>query len=155
MTHGVTYTQEEYRALLAQGNVREVGSIRVKPAALAARGLPPLPVPSPAKIDRYRSKTERRYAELLTHWQHEGEVLLWYYEPIKLWLAPQTTITIDFLVVWVTRPRDYELHEVKGSWIREDGWQKLKFAAAMYPIFPMYLAQWKDNTWTHKRVPAV
>ena len=111
--------------------------------------------PEVTKTDRFRSDTERKYAALLEQWQREGEVRQWYYEPIRLYLAPKTTLTVDFLVIWDIRPRDLELHEVKPKWYREDGWQKLKIAAALYPCFRFLLAQWKDRKWTWQTIPAL
>ena len=108
----------------------------------------------PPKIDRYRSDAERRYAVLLDQWQREEDIARWWYEPMKLWLAPKTTITIDFLI------RRYggeplELHEVKSVWYREDGLVKLKIAAAMYPCYRVILANWADHQWHWTTMPAV
>ena len=102
----------------------------------------------------YRSKTEQQYAALLDQWQREEDIARWWYEPMKLWLAPRTTITIDFLVRRYGGER-LELHEVKGKWIREDGWVKLKIAAALYPCYLVILATWKENAWHWKTVPAI
>lgn len=101
-------------------------------------------------IDRYRSQTERRYAALLETQKRAGEIDEWYYEPMKLWLAPATTLTIDFMVVTDM----IELHEVKGVFIREKGWVKLKLAARLYPCFPMKLCQWKDGQWHYTTMPS-
>ena len=125
---------------------RIAGSGKKEGLLAAARGQKQAPV------DRYRSGTERRYAALLDQWMREEEIARWWYEPMKLWLAPRTTITIDFLL------RRYdgtlELHEVKSQWFREDGWVKLKIAAAMYPCYRVILAEWKDGAWRWQGVPA-
>ena len=106
----------------------------------------------------YRSKTEWRYAEVLERWQQTGQILRWRYEALRLALAPQTTLTVDFLVTPVLNAVDQRLRfdEVKGAtWFREDGWQKLKIAAALYPEFRFVRVQWKDNAWQYLEVPSV
>lgn len=106
----------------------------------------------PPKTDRYRSNTERRYAALLDTWLWEEDIARWWYEPMKLWLAPKTTITIDFLVRRYGGER-LELHEVKGGWYREDGLVKLKIAAHMYPCYKVVMAQWQKGEWIFKEIP--
>src|SRR5215510_8245572 len=49
--------------------------------------------------DRYKSETERRFAQLLDRWTYEGKVRAWHYEPMKgLYLAPATSYTVDWLI---------------------------------------------------------
>lgn len=102
------------------------------------------------KTDRYRSNTEREYADLL---RVDPTIRQWWYEPFKLWLAPQTTITIDFLVHYKDDRRLLELHEVKGRWVREDGWVKLKIAASLYPCFRVVQAQCIRHEWVWTYLP--
>ena len=143
------WTEEEFAALLGRGNVREVGAPAVRSTPSIA--LPPQPEPS---TDRYRSKTERAYAALLTMRQQAGELRQWWYEPMKgCYLAPKTSYTPDFLL-WYP-DNHLEFHEVKGPHIWEKDWIRAKQAAALYPCFLFILAQWKDHTWHWKRIPAV
>lgn len=110
--------------------------------------------------DRYRSKTERRYAALLEQERQQGIIRAWYYEPLKgLYLAPKTSYTPDFLVELPWHgPGDTGFlcfHEIKGPFIREKDWIKVKLAAAVYPCFRFLLVQWKENRWQWKEVPAI
>jgi hypothetical protein len=101
----------------------------------------------------YRSKTEARYAALLTTWQQAGLIVRWCYEPIRLRLAPQTTLTPDFLIQWPSA-NDTRLtfDEVKG-WKREDAMVKLKVAAALYPMFRFRCVQWRQGDWRYDDIP--
>jgi hypothetical protein len=140
------------QALAARAGVSFVSPATAQRTSAAARA-PSVTVLAPQ--DRYRSQTERRYATLLEHWEQSGEVAAWYYEPVKgLYLAPQLSYTPDFLVYWLDHPIP-EWHEVKGAFVRPKDWQRAKMAAALYPRWPFVLAQWKDNQWTWKRIPAV
>lgn len=118
------------------------------------------PVPraaeAPTPTDRYRSKTERRYAQtLLEVGIARGILKRYWYEPMKgLYLAPKTSYSPDFLVEYSDPCQPLELHEVKGGFIRAKDWQKTKIAAALYPCFRFMLAQWKDQRWWFQEVPA-
>ena len=157
-------TEAEYAALLARGVVREVitakgdtataghtqeGKKQLSPNIASAL------LPSTVEIprDRFRSDTERRYAQVLELRKYAGEIVDWYYEPIRLFLAPRTTLTVDFLVVM--RGKNLALHEVKAAWYKEDGWVKLKMAARLYPCFTFVLCQWKERGWYYQTIPAV
>lgn len=80
------------------------------------------------------NKTEERFAQLLELQKHAGEVLWWKFEGIKLMLAPNTSITIDFAVL----PANGVLTmiDVKGAKaiVTDDAWAKMKVAADMYPF---------------------
>ena len=85
-----------------------------------------------------------------------GEVQAWWYEPCKgLYLAPKTSYTPDFLVQFRDPTRRLEFHEVKGPYIWDKDWQKVKLAAAMYPCFRFVRAQWTKGRWFFREVPAV
>lgn len=64
----------------------------------------------------------------------------------KLRLADRTWYLPDFLVI--KADGSIEFHEVKGGFIREDGW--LKVAVEQYPHFKWVLAQLKNKEWTIK-----
>lgn len=104
---------------------------------------------------RYRSQTEHRYAILLEQWQHDGQIHRWRYEALRLHLAPSLTFTADFVVTLPQGSGDgrLQLHEVKARWGREDGWIKLKMAAAAWPEFRFILAREVDRQWCWREVP--
>jgi len=84
------------------------------------------------------NKTEAEYAAILTIRQRNGEILWWQYEAVTLKLADNTRYTPDFLVM--RADGSLEIHETKGGFVREDGWVKLKIAAALFP-FRFFLCQ--------------
>ncbi|WP_205189151.1 DUF1064 domain-containing protein, partial [Burkholderia sp. LMG 13014] len=98
-------------------------------------------------------KTEAEYAGMLEARRLRGEVAWWRYEAITLKLADNTRYTPDFLVLLPDGA--LEIHETKGGYIREDGWLKLKVAAALFP-FRFFLCQKaakKDGgEWSIRRV---
>jgi hypothetical protein len=71
----------------------------------------------------YQNELERRKAI--------GEILWHRFEGIKLRLADNTFLTIDFAVM--VADGTLEMHEVKGFW-HDDARAKTKIAAAMYPF---------------------
>jgi len=99
--------------------------------------------------DRAMNKTEIEYAKELELRKKAGEILDWKYEPFSLKLAGKTYYKPDFLVVF---PEHFEIHEVKGGFIREDAMVKLKVAAKMFPWFKFILAQKKKKQWIIKEV---
>ena len=98
----------------------------------------PLPVAIGAERDQGMNKTEAEYAGMLEERRVRGEVVWWKYEGITLKLADNTRYTPDFAVM--LSGGEFEFHETKGGFIREDGWQKLKIAAGMFP-FRFFLCQ--------------
>lgn len=90
--------------------------------------------------------TERRYAELLEQRRVAGEVLWWKFESIAFRLAEERCFYHpDFMVMLADLT--IEIHEVKGGFIRDDGRDKLKVAAALFP-FVFRRCVWKDAKWT-------
>jgi hypothetical protein len=79
-----------------------------------------------------QNKTETAYeTEVLKPQLHMGEILWYRFEAIKLRLADNTFITIDFPVI--TAAGQLEFREVKGRWT-DDARAKTKVAAAQYPF---------------------
>lgn len=74
---------------------------------------------------------ETQYAQRLEDMKRAGGIVDYRYESLKLKLAPNTFITLDFLVTYETH---MAFHEVKGFW-EEDARAKIKIAAAMFPEF--------------------
>lgn len=116
--------------------------------------LPPAPAPDAkrAPIKRKMTKPELQYAQLLELEQRSGKIARFAYEAVKLRLAPNTHYTPDF-AVW-TADGKLEFHETKGEYVREDGWLKLKLAAAAYPEHRFVYAQLFKTSWKFKEVPA-
>ncbi|RKE35267.1 hypothetical protein B0G76_1328 [Paraburkholderia sp. BL23I1N1] len=79
-----------------------------------------------------QNKTETAYEnEVLKPQLHAGEILWYRFEAIKLRLADNTFITIDFPVI--TAAGQLEFREVKGRWT-DDARAKTKVAAAQFPF---------------------
>ena len=116
-------------------------------APVAARVFP-VPAPSPMPHDRYRSKTERRYAQMfLDIALASGQLKAWWYEPLKLRLAATCFYTPDFLLQYADE--HLQLHEVKGFW-RDDARVKIKVAAALYPCFTFRAVRWVKGFWRYE-----
>lgn len=99
---------------------------------------------------KYRSKTEARYAGHLEAMRTLGQIREARYEAFRVQLADNTHLTADF---WVDMPdRSVEIHEVKGKYIWEDGWIKLKMAARLWPHFRWFKVEWKTCQWVKTRV---
>lgn len=76
------------------------------------------------------NKTEAAYDAHL--WSVRGTVVAWHkFEGIKLRLAANTFLTVDFAVMRTDGL--LEMHEVKGFW-EDDARVKIKVAAALYPF---------------------
>ncbi|MEJ6328629.1 hypothetical protein Q2B95_08170 [Stenotrophomonas maltophilia] len=100
--------------------VADAGSAK----GLVARG-------RPRHVAGEMNQTEAAYHQYLQQLQMAGEVLWFRFESVKLKLAKNTHLTIDFFVV--SAAGELEAHEVKGFW-EEDARVKVKVAAAMYPF---------------------
>lgn len=77
------------------------------------------------------NKQEAAYAKLLDQQLHAGEILWWKFEGIKLRLADNTFLTVDFPVM--RSDGLLEMRELKGHWL-DDARAKIKIAASMYPF---------------------
>ncbi|MBB3020684.1 hypothetical protein FHR70_003770 [Microvirga lupini] len=77
------------------------------------------------------NKTEEAYAAHLELRRIAGEVAWYKFEGIKLRLADNTFLTIDFAVMLTDG--SLEMHEVKGFWT-DDARVKIKVAADLYPF---------------------
>lgn len=80
------------------------------------------------------NKTEAAYAAYLESEKHAGEVLWYSFEGIKLKLAPNTHLTVDFAVMG--RDGVLEMRDVKGSKaiVQDDSRAKIKIAASLFPF---------------------
>lgn len=100
------------------------------------------------------NKTEARYAAYLDQQKLAGTVLWWNFEGIKLMLAKNTSITIDFAVL--SDSGVLEMRDVKGAkaMIEDDARAKMKVAAALYPfVFKfVYPAGKGDAGWVEEEI---
>lgn len=80
------------------------------------------------------NKTEAAYAHYLTILLRAGEVAWFKFEGIKLKLADNTFLTVDFVVMMPNG--QIELHDCKGSpgVFVDDAKVKMKVAAEIYPF---------------------
>jgi len=80
------------------------------------------------------NKTEAAYAGYLDTLKSLGDVLWWKFEGVKLRLADNTFLTMDFSVM--NGAYEFEQHDVKGSFemIEDDAWAKVKIASSIYPF---------------------
>jgi len=91
------------------------------------------------------NKTEAAYAATLDQRRMAGEVAWFKFEGIKLRLADNTFLTVDFAVM--LSDGTMEMHEVKG-FMFDDANVKLKVAASMYPFVFKVIRKGKGGTWS-------
>lgn len=148
-------SEEHLKSLPADMTRRALGGAVPAPTARKApsRSAPktvqtPEPVtaskPAPTAKQRMQAKgrlpkgvmnaTETRYAAHLDELKLAGDVVWWRFEPVKLLLAPLTTLTPDFMVQLADGT--VELHDVKGAKAiyEDDAKVKMKVAANDYPF---------------------
>jgi hypothetical protein len=77
------------------------------------------------------NKSEAAYAKHLDMLCIAGDVLWYRFEGLKLRLADNTFLTVDFPVL--AKNGELEMHEVKGFW-EDDARAKMKIAADQYPF---------------------
>ena len=114
---------------------------------------PQEPETIPAPAHPYRSAWEARYAQHLEILKRAGEIIDYWYEPIRFRLPGEANYyKSDFLIQFRSplAPGFYhkwiEVHEVKGwSKNRREGITKLKTAAGLNPWATFQLVQW-DRT---------
>lgn len=80
------------------------------------------------------NKSETAFAQQLEMQKHAGQVQWYKFEGIKLMIAPNTSITVDFAVLPASGV--LEMIDVKGAKgiFTDDARAKMKVAAAMYPF---------------------
>jgi hypothetical protein len=97
------------------------------------------------------NKTEAAYARLLEARRARGEIRAWFYQLLTVRLGHDCRYTADFTVILPDGV--LELHEVKGTFTREDAQVKMRATAALLP-FPLVLATYSKNVgWNISRVP--
>jgi hypothetical protein len=139
---GVTFTKEQLEKVQQRGHKVEQPAAAAKPQTarerLFAKG---------RLKDGDMNKTEAMYADYLEVLKADGRVLWYGFEKIKLKLAANTHLTIDFAVL--TAEGYIELHDVKGSAaiVQDDALAKMKIAAELFPFkfFMIYPRRQKDG----------
>lgn len=94
------------------------------------------------------NKTEERFAQMLELERHAGRVKWWKFEGIKLMLAKNTSITVDFAMLPDTDI--LTMIDVKGSksMVTDDARVKMKLAAELYPfVFKLAYPRAKAEGW--------
>jgi len=81
-----------------------------------------------------RNRTEGAYEQYLEMLLRAGEIFWYRFEAIKLRLADNTFLTVDFAVM--NKSSVLELHDVKGdrAIFTDDAKVKIKVAAEQYPF---------------------
>jgi hypothetical protein len=139
----MNWSEEQLTALLrGRNNTRQVGELKSPPFKLPANqaGAFALGRMSVGKMN----KTEVAYDAHLQEQHHAGQVLWHKFEGVKLRLANNTFLTVDFAVLPSTGV--IELHEVKG-WMMDDANVKLKVAASIYPFRFILVRKKKGGGW--------
>lgn len=77
------------------------------------------------------NRVEAEYEQELRQQLHDGNILWYRFEAVKLKLAENTFYTPDFLVMHSTGTLAF--HEVKGFW-QDDARVKIKVAAELFPF---------------------
>lgn len=119
---------------------------------LQKRGGTKLPEPTKAEDSepvKYKSKTEARYAQLLELRKRAGEIARYEYEPITLVVGKKLRYTPDFYIEH--HDGSFELHEIKGGYIRRGGLNKFKNGVDKFPNWNWQLWQWKGGQWQQIR----
>lgn len=103
----------------------------------AAAGVPEAPKARLQALGRLKdgsmNATEARYAALLDQEKDAGRVLWWAFEAVKLRLAPNTHLIVDFFVMYADGR--LEAVDVKGAKaiVEDDARVKMKVAADKFP----------------------
>ena len=105
---------------------------------------------------RGQNKTEAAFARHLDDLRHFGKIHAYWFEPIKILLAPQTTLRLDYII----QRTDMTLAgvDVKGRWgqtihVEDDAAVKLKVAAGHHKYMDYYIAAWqKRGGWEFRPV---
>jgi hypothetical protein len=126
MSNTVRWTAEQYAAHMG-GAAKPKSVIPTKPQGkkrLQALG---------RLADGVMNKTEARYAAHLEAEKLAGRVKWFCFESVKLKLAKNTHVTVDFFVL--TGDDRLEAHDVKGARVivEDDALCKIKVAASLFP----------------------
>jgi hypothetical protein len=104
------------------------------------------------RVPGVMNKTEAVYADLLSARVASGELLGWWFEPIKLRLADRTFYEVDFMLM--NADATIEFVDVKGTFTEEDAKVKFKVARELFPMFKLRMISGcrKKGSWTWKEL---
>jgi hypothetical protein len=88
--------------------------------------------------------TEREHASMLDVHKSAGFIKSYLFEKVTFRLGYRTSYTPDFFVEMPDGT--FEVHEIKGGFVRDDAMAKFKIAASMFP-FRFFLYQKIENEW--------
>lgn len=91
------------------------------------------------------NKSESEWSVNLDLRKSAGEIIAWWFEEITFKLANRTHYRPDFFVQMADG--SFEVHEVKGRYVRERSKAKFKIAAERFP-FIFYLCVKDKGKWT-------
>lgn len=94
------------------------------------------------------NKSEKEWSVQLDLRKQASEIIEWWFEEITFKLATNTHYRPDFFIQM--SDGTYEVHEVKGRFIRERSFAKFKIAAERFP-FTFYLCVKEKGSWKVKR----
>ena len=93
--------------------------------------------------------TERRYADrVLNPMLFAKEIYSWDFERITFHLAPRTTYTPDFFIVY---PRKLRIVEIKGR-LEDDASVKYKLARDLFPWFEWEMLRYDKGEFVKVRI---
>ncbi len=98
-----------------------------------------------AERDQGMNKTEAEYAGMLEERKARREIAWWKYEAITFKLADDTRYTPDFAVMLPNG--EFEIHETKGGFIREDGWREAQDRRRDVPVQVLPLPETGEEGW--------
>lgn len=103
---------------------------------------------------KYKSKAEARYAQHLDALRLAGEIRCWDYEAITLVVGRAGGMVTRYTPDFVVEGADggIELHEVKGTYIREDARVKLLAAVRQWPGFRWMLVIDRRGKFSRERL---
>ncbi|WP_313453240.1 DUF1064 domain-containing protein [Stutzerimonas nitrititolerans] len=138
MSRSLRLSEQELAGLVKTGK----GARAAKPSAPAGKQrIQALGRMKPGQMN----KTEARYAQLLDQRKLAGEVLWYAFEAVKLKLADNTHLTVDFFVLLSNG--ELQAHDVKGAkaMVEDDAKAKMKVAADKFP-WPFFMCYPRGRT---------
>jgi hypothetical protein len=103
------------------------------------------------EVPKAGNKTEQEYGGRLEARKRSGDIIEYAFEAVTLKLAFDLRYTPDYFVV--AGDGTIEFHEVKGPQVWDDGRDKCKEAAHLFPWFVFFRAdRAKDGKWTVREV---
>jgi len=86
------------------------------------------------------NKVEAKYALILETLKRNGNILEYYYEPLKFRLGDNCYYTPDFMIIDSNGIISFE--EIKGGYITDDSIIKWKMVVEKYPYFNFRMIQY-------------